>query len=318
MGLVLSHLGKGSGDAMVPDLNLDLENATPTQAELGLYGHVSTLLRPTDALLDSLKRYEGCGELIRKAISNPTPDNEEEAWQAVQPAVAKLKRYFEYSASLEDALPELLKALCEGNVRQNIEQYQALTKLLADILDFAFEFDYLKMKTPSIQNDFSYYRRTLSRGKLANETDLKTAMIEDELANRIALFYAYPTPMLKTVTDVTALFVAKNNLGRSVSECLAGLAAACYHSVTKKRTQRSEMIAFCLRVMVVSIILYDHIDPQGAFNKQSPINIKSSVKAIQAHGTTEYSNLMSALRFNTKHLNDDSTPKNIKQLLSSH
>ena len=34
-------------------------------------------------------------------------------------------------------------------------------------------------------------------------------MIEDELANRISLFYAYPTPMLKTVTDVTALFVAK-------------------------------------------------------------------------------------------------------------
>jgi len=70
--------------------------------------------------------------------------------------------------------------------------------------------------------------------------------------------------------------------------------------------------------MVVSIILYDHIDPQGAFNKQSPINIKSSVKAIQTHGINEYSNLMSALRFNTKHLNDETTPKNIKQLLSSH
>ncbi|CAG8447582.1 11000_t:CDS:2 [Ambispora leptoticha] len=312
MGSLLSHLSKGSGDAMVPDINLDLENAKPTQAEVGLHSHVSGLLQPTDSLLDSLRRYDGCGELIRKAISNPTPENEEEAWQAVQPAVAKLKRYFEYSASLEDALPELLKALCEGNVRSNIEKYQALTKLLADILDFAFEFDYLKMKTPSIQNDFSYYRRTLSRGKLANETDLKTAMIEDELANRISLFYAYPTPMLKTVTDVTALFVAKNNLGRNVSECLSGLAAGCYHAVTKKRVQSAEAIAFCLRVMVVAIILYDHIDPQGAFNRQSPIN------AIQAHGTTEYQNLMSALRFNTKHLNDESTPKNIKQLLSSH
>jgi len=171
------------------------------------------------------------------------------------------------------------------------------------------------MKTPSIQNDFSYYRRTLSRGKFANETDLKTAMIEDELANRISLFYAYPTPMLKTVTDVTALFVTKNDLSRSVCECLSRLAAACYHAVTKKRTQRTD---FFLRVMVVSIILYDHIDPQGAFNKQSPINIKSSVKAIQTHGINECSNLMSALRFNTKHLNDETTPKNIKQLLSSH
>lgn len=46
---------------------------------------------------------------------------------------------------LEDAYPKLLKILCEGNVRKNIEQYQALTKLLAEILDFAFEFDYLKV-----------------------------------------------------------------------------------------------------------------------------------------------------------------------------
>jgi len=312
MGSILSHL-RGN-DSTVPDLNLDLENATPTQEELSLYIHVSELLRPADTLLDSLRRYGGCGDLIRKAISNPTPDNEEEAWQAVQPVVAKLKQYFEYSASLEVAIPELLRALCEGNVRNNIEQHQALTKLLAEILNFAFEFDYSKMKTPSIQNDFSYYRRTLSRSKFANETDLKTAMIEDELANRISLFYAYPTPMLKTVTDVTALF-AKNNSGGSVSECLSGLAAACYHAVTKRRTQQTD---FCLRVMVVSIILYDHIDPQGAFNKQSPINIKSSVKAIQTHGINECSNLMSALRFNTKHLNDESTPKNIKQLLSSH
>ncbi|CAG8659731.1 614_t:CDS:2, partial [Scutellospora calospora] len=150
-------------------LHFNVLDATPTQAERALYEQVSTLLRPTETLLDSLRRYEGCGDLIRKAISNPTPDNEEEAWQAVQPVVAKLKKYFEYSTSLEDALPELLKTLCEGNVRKNIEQYQALTKLLANILDFAFEFDYLKMKTPSIQNDFSYYRRTLSRGKHTNE-----------------------------------------------------------------------------------------------------------------------------------------------------
>lgn len=39
------------------------------------------------------------------------------------------------------------------------------------------------------------------------------------------------------------------------------------------RNQRPEAAAFCLKVMVVSIILYDHIDPHGAFSKQSPINV---------------------------------------------
>ncbi|CAG8528718.1 295_t:CDS:2 [Acaulospora colombiana] len=215
MGGLLSLLGRGGGDSTIPDVVFNPES--------------------------------------KKAISNPTEDSQEEAWQAVQPAVAKLKQYFEYSSSLEEAIPELLKTLCEGDVRKNFEQNQSITKALADLFDFAFEFDYLKMKTPSIQNDFSYYRRTLSRGRLASETDLRTDMIEDELANRIALFYACPTPMLKTVTDASALFA----------------------------------------------------------------KIKLSVKAIQTYSASEYSNLMSALRFNTKHLNDPSTPKNIKQLLAN-
>ncbi|CAJ0833233.1 3312_t:CDS:2 [Entrophospora sp. SA101] len=274
MGALLSNLLRGSSDVTIPDLNIDFENPIAKEEERSLHIKISRLLQPTDTLLDSIRQYQGCGELIKKAISNPTPDNEEEAWQAVKPAVAKLKRYFEFSALLENAFPELFTVLCEGN-----------------------------MRTPSIQNDFSYYRRTLSRGKLAIETDLKTDMIEDELANKISLFYAYPTPMLKMVTDVTAHLMTKDNLGKGILECLSGLAAACYQTVTRKR------------VMVVCIILYDHIDPQGAFNKQSPINV---IKAIQTHGTSESSNLMSALRFNTKHLNDDSTPKNIKQLLSSH
>ena len=77
-----------------------IQDAIPTQEELDLHGRISELLRPANALLNSLRDYKGCGDLIRKAISNPTTDNEEEAWQAVQPAVAKLKQYFEYSASL--------------------------------------------------------------------------------------------------------------------------------------------------------------------------------------------------------------------------
>jgi hypothetical protein len=33
------------------------------------------------------------------------------------------------------------------------------------------------------------------------------------------------------------------------------------------------MSTFCLKVMVVSIVLYDHIDPNGAFYRNSPINV---------------------------------------------
>ncbi|KAG0074482.1 Protein fam49a [Linnemannia elongata] len=239
------------------------------------------------------------------AIGSPGPESEQEAWDHVRPAVDKLKTFYKYSTSIESCLPQILQTLCIGDVNKNLERHQGLARILCQLLDFVFEFDSLKMKTPQIQNDFSYYRRCLSRGKLSNEVDLKSAMNEDELANHVSMFYAYPTPMLKTVTEVTTQFVGQHRVRRSVSD-------------KKKPNQRAETTAFCLRVMVISIIIYDHIEPQGAFNKSSPINIKNSVKAIHTFGNaTDTPNLISALRFNTKHLNDATTPKTIKTLIAT-
>jgi hypothetical protein len=48
------------------------------------------------------------------------------------------------------------------------------------------------MQNPAIQNDFSYYRRSINKGSRKNE-----AKIKDDMANRMSLFFAYPTPMLK-------------------------------------------------------------------------------------------------------------------------
>ncbi|CAG8728608.1 17611_t:CDS:2, partial [Acaulospora morrowiae] len=133
-------------------------------------------------------------------------------------------------------------------------------------------FDYLKMKTPSIQNDFSYYRRTLSRGKLASETGLRTDMIEDELVIRIFLFYAYPTPT-KTVTDVTVLF-AKNNPDRSILECLSLLAAGCIERPLQLTLQRQ--LYFVVQYPTnVSEVMAIHMIPlsrqdDGGIEKESP------------------------------------------------
>jgi hypothetical protein len=44
--------------------------------------------------------------------------------------------------------------------------FQALAKQFAELLQFVLAFDEQKLKNPSIQNDFSYYRRTLSRLKM--------------------------------------------------------------------------------------------------------------------------------------------------------
>lgn len=61
------------------------------------------------------------------------------------------------------------------------------------------------MVNPGIQNDFSYYRRSLAKMKMTNRAgDIK---IKDELANRMSLFFAYPTPMMRVLTDSTVEFL---------------------------------------------------------------------------------------------------------------
>ncbi|KAI9315814.1 hypothetical protein BX666DRAFT_1878434 [Dichotomocladium elegans] len=241
MGQLLSSLNLRGGESIVPDLGFDIEHAKPSAEEADLYNHLSSLLvLPMPDLLKSLQAYRPASEMIRDAIAFPTPENENKAWDAVLPTVDMLRDFFEYASELEENVPRLLNVLCKGDVNKNLEQHQGLTRLFADILDFVFEFDYLKMRNPTLQNDFSYYRRMLQRGrysKPADESvsDLRSAMVEDDQANRMSLFIAYPTPMLKRVIDTITEYVTKNRLQKSVSDCLAALWSTCYHTVNKKK-----------------------------------------------------------------------------------
>lgn len=73
------------------------------------------------------------------------------------------------------------------------------------------------MKTPAIQNDLSFYRRTVSRQRMnfredpeQESSDEETIMpIGTDLANRMSLFYAHATPMLKALSEATSSFVEK-------------------------------------------------------------------------------------------------------------
>lgn len=110
----------------------------------------------------------------------------------------------------ERVVPKILGQLCSGNLSptQHLETQQALVKQLAEILEFVLKFDEHKMKTPAIQNDFSYYRRTLTRASLAKQDNAeKDLVVGNELANRMSLFYAHATPMLRVLSHATITFL---------------------------------------------------------------------------------------------------------------
>lgn len=73
------------------------------------------------------------------------------------------------------------------------------------------------MKTPAIQNDLSYYRRTVSRQRMSfqegqQDPPIPTLALSNEVANRMSLFYAHATPMLRVLSEATSRFVSEVTL----------------------------------------------------------------------------------------------------------
>jgi len=316
MGLLVSVF---SGEKkMTIDIFLDFEAAVPGENEKEIHGQVAEVLSKAEQILEKLHAYKGCEEFIRAAISKPLPETEKAAWDAILPAVETLQEFYEFSVEVEKIYPKLLTSLFQANddLKNNLQGQQSLAKQLADIFDFALRFDDMKMVNPGIQNDFSYYRRTLSRMKINNKgADIK---IKDELANRMSLFFAYPTPMMKVLTDTTVNFLKSEPCPINKVQVVAGfslMANVCLDMVEKSRFTNSKTNMFCLRGMTGSIVLVDHIDALGAFHKKSTINVKGAITKLKNFTEVSTEGLLNALRYTTVHLNDAETPQTIKLLL---
>ncbi|KAI1284897.1 hypothetical protein HDE_12399 [Halotydeus destructor] len=310
------------------DFFVDFEHAEPTESEMEVYLMLQELLEEADKVILKLQTFRGAENEIREAISNPRNELlQSKAWKAVVPSVVKLREFFDFSRSLEATVPILFNVLCAGSMtpHEHLKTQQALVKQFAKVIDFVLKFDDLKMSQPSIQNDFSYYRRTLSRFSKQDEVpsiNLHEIEISVEDANVMSLFYAHPTPMLRMFSDATSRFVAQNK-GLPVTntnETLCTMAIVCQKMLEnlefRSRFKKNDTVLFIHRVMVGLIILYDHVHPVGAFVKSCQIDIKGSVRMLKEQECSENTNLLNALRFTTKHLNDDSTPKQVKMLLT--
>ncbi|MGH0172950.1 UNVERIFIED_CONTAM: hypothetical protein FKN15_064211 [Acipenser sinensis] len=210
-------------------------DAQPTEAETAVWNQVNAVLEVAHGILAELQSYNGAGQEIREAIQNPCDlQLQEQAWNAVCPLVAKLKRFYEFSLRLENALRSLLEALTSPPYApmQHLEREQALAKQFAEILHFTLSFDELKMTNPAIQNDFSYYRRTLSRNRLNNLQHDAENEVNNEMANRMSLFYAEATPMLKTLSNATTKFVSEHDAENEVNNEMANRMSLFYAEAT--------------------------------------------------------------------------------------
>jgi len=264
-------------------------------------------------LMESINKYTGCEEPIRRALNDPGPGNEEAAWEAVSKAVDQLHDFYQLSLRLEEIFPQILLSICQSNDPNGIQSRLPLAKQFAQIFDFVFHFDEAKMINPAIQNDFSYYRRVLPRRKVIG----KKPKVDEETANKMSFFFAYPTPLMKILIDSTANLRGQHDITKIVLG-LSHMANFCLSNIAHKTaTADSDPDVLLLCCMTGCIILVDHLrQPEGAFDKKSPIMIRLCIQHLRTGAQVSTDYLMNSLRFTTLHLNDDTTMPAIKKLLS--
>jgi len=235
------------------------------------------------------------------------------------------KKFYTFAQHIEELWPVLLKYLSE-NPEDVITNQQALLKEISCLFHFIFHFDLKKMMNPHIQNDFAYYRRVLSRMK--NTKEKKKLSVNDELANKMSFFFAYPTPMMKVLIDITTKTFTgdddeKDNLIRSLS-LLANVSLKAVVDALEENPNHPEDVenGFDHHVMLFlctitgCIILVDHLDPRGVFHSKSTIMIRRAVETITNYRDIDNTDfLLNSLRFTTLHLNDETTITTVKKLL---
>jgi len=144
--------------------------------------------------------------------------------------------------------------------------------------------------------------------------------VNDDLANKMSFFFAYPTPMMKVLIDSTTQKV--NDASKeSLIEALSLLANASLKAVRDVIDSEDPSLAkdnaiLFLCTITGCIILVDHLDQRGVFHSKSPILIKLAVETILEFRDIENTDfLLNSLRFTTLHLNDETTISAVKRIL---
>jgi len=291
------------------EIFIDFENARPTEKESKVWSQVDDVLKKGAIVLKTIDDYKGCQDLVRKAMSTPTVENEKTAFEALLVVVNHISSFFDYAKKLEEMLPILLDHLSKApnedakESKQTIEQQQALAKQLADVLDFTLRFDQLRMMRPHLSNDFAYYRRLLP--KFQNNPNIK---VKDDEAGGMALFTAEHIPMMTALCRASNKAITQNE---NVTHTLSLMANSCLSMIKSKKFEKAEINLFVARAMTGSIVLYDHVDPRGAFHSKTPIQIKACVLLLKKEFPKEQG-LVNAIQFSSKTFK--TAPQSVQEL----
>eukprot|EP00608_Synchroma_pusillum_P000975 CAMPEP_0198427438 /NCGR_PEP_ID=MMETSP1452-20131203/5912_1 /TAXON_ID=1181717 /ORGANISM="Synchroma pusillum, Strain CCMP3072" /LENGTH=302 /DNA_ID=CAMNT_0044147815 /DNA_START=64 /DNA_END=972 /DNA_ORIENTATION=- len=253
--------------------------------------------------LEAIKSYGNGGqEYIRHALSNQKDEQAQlTAFDAISPNIKTIQSFHTAAEELARRIMALLPRL---NAVAQFQQDPNAARALGELLLFMYEFDGCKMQTPDLQNDFSFYRRVLSKA-----SQHRTPPVTEAEANVVSMFIAQAVPLTASVATV---MVNENADPTPVAK----LANLCCGMVQRSATSGEGERLKVLTVMVACIVLYDRVNRAGAFNPSaSPVKMRRCAAILGRIEGADRDLLRNSIKYSTVHYSDPTTPDGVRSLL---
>ena len=330
-----------------------------------LHSQLEVAVREAEENLSVFGSYGlGGKEAIFEATSNRSQENQEKTWATLVPLIGILAKSKSTTDNLNKFVPEILGQIWNDaqedektTILEILKMNMYLMIQLGKILDINMRFDAKKIQLESISNDISYVKRQFSlMQRVKSSSELVPAeyvnVITIENLQNLSSFYISSNPGLSNnIATMTAYFTKCVNKDQPL-ELLASFCKICIKILTsemRKNFQKFGTVGMVQRIMVATVLLYDHLSPAGVFVKDSPISVRTVVDILKEEAglqprksfskskntnsievrpvntnrvsyqelLIQAKNLITFLKYSNKHLRDSSTPKQINNLFNT-
>ena len=186
-------------------------------------------------------------------------DLQQVAFSALLPNVKIIENFYNVAAKVAAYLPKIASEL---STPDKFAEDPALANLLLELLIKIYTVDQKKMMCPGLQNDFSFYRRSV--GKFTSQ-----APVSETVAGQISMWIADAAPLISVVSNSLKTASKKD---MNVILPFSKMANMTAWMIVKDNELETAQVEQLLLALTSAIILFDRASRAGAFENSPALH----------------------------------------------
>lgn len=303
------------GHQQLPDVYIDFSNVQPScneeQVITDVFKH--SVMDKSNELFSRFVNYKNSQTVVSLALSTPTEQLKNDAWESIIPSIKLQSELYDFALLVVDqftVLLEFVMNLLHGNSIEILDKYPAITKSFADCFNLILRLDEIKLNHPEMGIDISFFRRVASR-----RYDFEDYLDLFQKSASIIQFFGTASPCLeKVIKKIESICSDDQEKQIDCINVFASIVDICTAIMSKHRFEDDDTNLMVLRCMTCGILIVDHISPNGSFTANSPVQIVPAIEIINSYIPSQ-DHLIGVLRYSSKHLYDQTSLAEIKNLM---